>query len=43
MVSFIPTKRIDRIMSKQILTIGDAAEILGVTDETLRAWELSSL
>ena len=30
-------------MSKQILTIGDAAEILGVTDETLRAWELSSL
>jgi len=26
-------------MSKQILTIGDAAEILGVTDETLRAWE----
>lgn len=26
-------------MPKQILTIGDAAEILGVTDETLRAWE----
>lgn len=26
-------------MSKPILTIGEAAEILGVTTETLRAWE----
>jgi len=26
-------------MNKHILTIGDAAEILGVSDETLRLWE----